>query len=167
MVIGVVAVAQQGFVEGLEFNRLLALDVGPLWGLLFIAAGLALCLIGYYLYRFMVAFASASVGGTLFYLFAPGLGIEGPGLWTTVVGLAIVLAVVRLLPLRHRRFPDRRGHRARHRRRPLARRLGTGDRPLPVLRHDHRPREPAGRHLDPGPPSPSASGSSSSGGNAA
>ena len=92
--IGVAAVAQQDLVQGLEVSRLLALDIGPLWGLLFIAAGLALCLIGYYLYRFMVALSAAVAGSALLYLFAPGFGMEGLALWTTVVGVAIVLIVI-------------------------------------------------------------------------
>ncbi len=92
--IGAAAIAQQDLVEGLELSQLLALDIDPLWGFPFIAAGLALCLIGYYLYRFMVALAAAFAGSALLYLFAPGFGIQGPALWTTVVGTAIVLVVV-------------------------------------------------------------------------
>ncbi len=91
--IGAAAVAQQDFVQGLEIGQLLALDINPLWGYPFIAAGLALCLVGYHLYRFMVALAAAAAGGATTYLFAPGLGIDGPGLWTTAVGVAIVLIV--------------------------------------------------------------------------
>ena len=92
--IGPAAVAQQDFVQGLEIGQLLALDINPLWGYPFIAAGLALCLIGYHLYRFMVALAAAAAGGATTYLFAPGFGIDGPSLWTTTVGVAVVLVVV-------------------------------------------------------------------------
>ena len=92
--IGAAAVAQQDFVQGLEIGQLLALDINPLWGYPFIAAGLALCLIGYHLYRFMVALAAAAAGGATTYLFAPGFGIDGPSLWTTTVGVAVVLVVV-------------------------------------------------------------------------
>ena len=92
--IGASAIAQQDFVQGLEIGHLLTLDINPLWGYLFIAVGLALCLVGYFLYRLMVAMAAAAAGGAVTYLFAPGFDIEGPALWTTAVGVAIVLFVV-------------------------------------------------------------------------
>ena len=94
MAIGAAVLTQQDFVQGIEIGQLLALDINPLWGYPFIIAGFALCVIGYFLYRFMVALATAAAGGATTYLFAPGFDIEGPALWTTAVGMAIVLFVV-------------------------------------------------------------------------
>ena len=84
----------QGLVDGWNVGSLLNVDIDPLWGYAFVIAGLALCLAGYFLYRLMVALAASIAGGAVTYLLAPGFGVEGPGLWTTAVGVAIVLFVV-------------------------------------------------------------------------
>ncbi|MDA1096049.1 MAG: DUF4203 domain-containing protein [Chloroflexi bacterium] len=84
----------QGLVDGLDIGSLLSVQIDPLWGYAFVLAGLALCLAGYFLYRLMVALAASIAGGAVTYLLAPSFGVEGPGLWTTAIGVAIVLFVV-------------------------------------------------------------------------
>jgi hypothetical protein len=84
----------QTFVQGLNLGALLSLEVNPLWGYLAMAIGLAMCVAGYYLYRFMVAIAAAIAGGALVYFLGPGFGLEGTALLTTAVGAVLVLLIV-------------------------------------------------------------------------
>ena len=61
----------------------------------FIALGLALCLLGYYAYRLVIALAAGVSGGVVVWLAGPDLlGMEGTALLTTAGGSAIILLVL-------------------------------------------------------------------------
>ncbi len=61
----------------------------------FVALGLALCLLGYYAYRLVVALAAGVSGGAVVVIFGPDLlALEGTALLTTAGGAGIILLVL-------------------------------------------------------------------------
>ncbi len=84
----------QELVGAIDRGALLNLTINPVFGDIFIFIGIALCLIGYILYRFMIALTVAVASATAFFIFGPTFGLESGPLWMASVGVFLLLLIV-------------------------------------------------------------------------
>ena len=131
----------------------------------FALLGLALCLLGYYAYRLVVAVAAGVSGGAVVVIAGPDLlALEGTALLTTAGGSAIILLVLGSFFYRASVFVVGAGNRLRHRRAVLV----SGLRPRRAGRRGSHPQRmeslPDSSSAPSCPPSPSASSSSAGNG---
>tara|TARA_B100000686_G_scaffold172257_1_gene179483 strand:- start:1678 stop:2346 length:669 start_codon:yes stop_codon:yes gene_type:complete len=84
----------QEMVGAIDLGALLNLTIEPVFGYVFMLVGIALCLIGYVLYRFMIALTVAVASGTTFFIFGPTFGLESGPLWMSSLGVFLLLLIV-------------------------------------------------------------------------
>jgi|TARA_B110000263_G_C15158484_1_gene441298 hypothetical protein len=83
----------QEIIKSFNIADLLDLRLDTFASYAFIVIGIALCVAGYILYRWMIALTLSASGTTAFFLFIPAFEDEKAALWTSTAGVFLVLLI--------------------------------------------------------------------------